>query len=78
MECLVEEPGPSLTPCEMKMVSLAIAEEVLRSHIHIVSPQYCSQPTETLHSIVLNFHFNPFATFPTTNLHFNLFCVNEC
>lgn len=37
VEFLVEETGLSLTPCEMEMVPLAFAEEVLKGHNHIMS-----------------------------------------
>lgn len=46
MESSVEETGPRFTPCEMEIVPLVFAKEALKSHIHIVSPQYCSKPTE--------------------------------
>lgn len=55
MESSVEKTGPSLTPCDIEMVLPASAEKVLKSHIRIVSPQYCSQSTETPHALALLF-----------------------
>lgn len=74
----MEETGLSLTPCEMEMAPLPFAEEVLKSHNHIMILQYCSQSMETLHSIVLSPHVNPFVTFPNTNIYFNLCHFNKC
>lgn len=50
IESSVEESGPSVTPCEMEVVPLAIAEEILRGHV--TSGAHHIAPNPQQHSIL--------------------------
>lgn len=68
----MEETGPSFTPCEIEMIPLAAAIEVLRSHILICEPSILlTNHRDTPHCTVFALYCSPFVIFPVTVIHFN-------